>query len=121
MNNAILSGGGLLCPGLDLATFRYSGGQTQPISGHQSRDHGLLTVRGTELSGLLALLCLGKANRIYIRNKLVTWLKRLKPAAPVSRNRYRVGLIVVLLPIIPTYIMAYAPQLLPDHSRAPSR
>ena len=34
----------------------------------------------------------------------------------MSRNRYRLGLIMFLLPLIPTYIMAYAPQWLPDHS-----
>ena len=77
---------------------------------------GLLTVGGPELLGLLAVLCLGKANLIYLKNKLLAWLKRLKPAAPVSRNRYRVGLVMFLLPIIPTYIMAYIPRWLPEHA-----
>lgn len=77
---------------------------------------GLLTVGGPELLGLLAVLCLGKANLLLLKNKILAWLKRLKPAAPVSRNRYRLGLIMFLLPLIPTYIMAYAPQWLPDHS-----
>jgi hypothetical protein len=77
---------------------------------------GLLTVGGPELLGLLAVLCLGKTNLIFLKNKILAWLKRLKPAAPVSRNRYRMGLIMFLLPGIPAYIMAYAPQWLPDHS-----
>jgi hypothetical protein len=77
---------------------------------------GLLTVGGPELLGLLAVLCLGKENLMRLKNKLLAYLKRLKPTAPVSRNRYRLGLIMFLLPIIPTYIMAYAPQWLPDHS-----
>lgn len=77
---------------------------------------GLLTVGGPELLGLLAVLCLGKENLIYIKNKFLVWLKRLKPAAPVSRNRYRIGLVMFLLPLIPTYIMAYLPQWLPDSS-----
>ena len=34
----------------------------------------------------------------------------------MSRWRYRVGLVMFLLPLIPTYIMAYMPQWLPDHS-----
>ena len=34
----------------------------------------------------------------------------------MSRTRYRVGLVMFLLPLIPTYVMAYAPQWLPDHS-----
>lgn len=77
---------------------------------------GLLTVGGPELLGLLAVLCLGKENLIFLKKKFLDWLKRLKPAAPVSRNRYRLGLVMFLLPLIPTYIMAYAPQWLPDHS-----
>jgi len=77
---------------------------------------GLLTVGGPELLGLLAVVCLGKENLICIKNKLLAWLRRLKPAAPVSRTRYRLGLAMFLLPLIPTYIMAYAPQWLPDHS-----
>jgi hypothetical protein len=77
---------------------------------------GLLTVGGPELLGLLAVLCLGKENLINLKNKILNWLKRLKPVTPVSRNRYRLGLIMFLLPLIPTYIMAYTPQWLPDHS-----
>jgi len=77
---------------------------------------GLLTVGGPELFGLLAVICLGKKNLVYLKNKLFAWLKRLKPAAPVSRTRYRLGLVMFLLPLIPTYVMAYAPQWLPDHS-----
>jgi len=77
---------------------------------------GLLTVGGPELLGLLAVLCLGKKNLIYLKNKCLEWLQRLKPAAPVSRTRYRLGLVMFLLPLIPTYIMAYAPQWLPDQS-----
>ena len=47
---------------------------------------GLLTVGGPELLGLVAVLCLGKENLIYLKKKILAWLKRLKPAAPVSRN-----------------------------------
>jgi hypothetical protein len=74
---------------------------------------GLLTLGGPELLGLLAVLCLGKENLIFIKERIFAGLKRLKPAALVSRTRYRAGLVMFLLPIIPTYIMAYAPGWLP--------
>ncbi len=77
---------------------------------------GLLTVGGPEVLGLLAVICLGKENLIFIKDKLFAWLKHLRPPSPVSRTRYRVGLIMFLLPLIPTYIMAYLPQWLPDQS-----
>jgi hypothetical protein len=76
----------------------------------------LLTVGSPELLGLLAVLCLGKKNLIHLKNKILAWLNRLKPAAPVSRIRYRVGLVMFLVPLVPTYIMVYAPQWLPDYS-----
>jgi hypothetical protein len=77
---------------------------------------GLLTVGGPEVLGLLAVLCLGKENLLYLKGRVFAWLKRLKPTAMVSRTRYRVGLVMFLLPLIPTYIMAYLPRWLPDTS-----
>jgi len=74
---------------------------------------GLLTLGGPELLGLLAVLCLGKENLLFIKERIFTWLKRLKPAAVVGRTRYRFGLVMFLLPLIPTYIMAYVPQWVP--------
>lgn len=75
---------------------------------------GLLTVGGPEICAILAVVCLGKENLLLIKDKILALLKLLKPAGPVSRGRYRLGLVMFLLPLIPTYIMAYLPQWLPD-------
>jgi hypothetical protein len=77
---------------------------------------GFLTVGGPEILAILAVVCLGKENLIVIKNKILAILKLIKPAGPVSRWRYRLGLVMFLLPIIPTYIMAYLPWWLPDSS-----
>ena len=77
---------------------------------------GLLTVGGPEILGILAVVCLGKENLLLIKDKILAVLRLIKPTAVVSRWRYRLGLVMFLLPIIPTYIMAYAPQWLPDQS-----
>lgn len=77
---------------------------------------GLLTVGGPELLGILAVVCLGKENLIVIKNTILAWVKLIKPAGQVGRGRYRLGLVMFLLPLIPAYIMAYAPQWLPDNS-----
>ena len=77
---------------------------------------GLLTVGGPEIFAILAVVCLGKENLLVIKDKILAFLRLIKPAGPVSRGRYRLGLVMFLLPIIPTYIMAYVPQWLPDHS-----
>ena len=77
---------------------------------------GLLTVGGPEILGILAVVCLGKENLLVIKDKVLAVLRLIKPAAVVSRWRYRLGLVMFLLPIIPTYVMGYVPQWLPDHS-----
>jgi hypothetical protein len=77
---------------------------------------GLLTVGGPELFGILAVVCLGKEKLLQIKDYLWARLRRLRPASPVGLARYRVGLVMFLVPLIPTYIMAYVPQWLPDHS-----
>jgi hypothetical protein len=63
---------------------------------------GLLTVGGPELLGILAVVCLGKENLLRIKQKLMSRLRRLRPPSPVSRTRCRVGLVMFLLPLIPT-------------------
>jgi hypothetical protein len=77
---------------------------------------GLLTVGGPEILAILAVVCLGKENLLVMKDKILAFLRLLKPTGPVSRRRYRLGLVMFLLPLIPTYIMAYVPQWLPDHT-----
>jgi hypothetical protein len=77
---------------------------------------GLLTVGGPEILGILAVVCLGKENLIVIKDKILSLVKLIKPAGQVGRWRYRLGLVMFLLPLIPTYVMAYVPQWLPDNS-----
>jgi hypothetical protein len=77
---------------------------------------GLLTAGIPELLAVAAAVILGKENFERIKNKFFDVLKRLRPTARVGKLRYTVGLIMFLLPIVPTYIMGYAPKWLPDSS-----
>jgi hypothetical protein len=77
---------------------------------------GLMTLGIPEILVVLAVVCLGKENLMVIKDKILAWLRLIKPSGMVSRWRYRVGLVMFLLPLIPTYVMAYLPQWLPDHS-----
>ncbi len=77
---------------------------------------GLLTMGIPELLVILAIVLLGKKNLLMIKDKILAFLKLIKPVAVVSRWRYRLGLVMFFSPIIPTYVMAYVPQWLPDHS-----
>jgi len=77
---------------------------------------GLLTAGVPELLTLAAAAALGKENFERIRSWAFALIRRLKPAARVGKTRYTIGLIMFVIPIIPTYVMGYAPQWLPDIS-----
>ena len=79
---------------------------------------GFLTLGGPELIALLAAAILGKKNFEVIKAAVFSVLRRLRPTARVGRTRYTIGLVLFLIPIIPSYVMGYAPQWLPDASPA---
>jgi hypothetical protein len=79
---------------------------------------GFLTVGGPEIFTVLAAAALGKENFERIKSAALSAFKRLKPTARVGKARYTVGLIMFVIPVIPTYVMGYAPQWLPDASPA---
>lgn len=71
---------------------------------------------GFEIMAIPAVAVMGKDNFDRIMSKLKGWLRLLKPAGEVGRARHALGLVLFILPLIPTYIMAYAPKWLPDDS-----
>ncbi|MDQ5986381.1 MAG: hypothetical protein CSYNP_02104 [Syntrophus sp. SKADARSKE-3] len=71
---------------------------------------------GFEILAIPAVAIMGKENYNKIITKLLGWLKRFKPAGNVGKVRHRVGVILFILPVIPTYIMGYMPSWLPDNS-----
>lgn len=76
---------------------------------------GLLSVGGPEILTVLAVAVLGRENFTRLKDRVFGWLRLLKPA-PASRAQYYVGLAMMILPVIPSYVMAYAPRWLPDQS-----
>ncbi|MHC1729054.1 MAG: hypothetical protein AB9866_24165 [Syntrophobacteraceae bacterium] len=71
---------------------------------------------GFEIMAIPAVAVMGKENFDRIMAKVKGWLGLLKPAGGVGRARHIVGLVLFVLPVIPAYVMAYAPKWLPDDS-----
>jgi hypothetical protein len=75
-------------------------------------------VFGFEIMTIPAVAIMGKENY----DRIMSWMKRqargLKPAAEVGPLRHYFGLVLFVLPIVPTYVMAYAPGWLDDTSPA---
>ena len=104
---------GLIMPLFGLLVLR-----TEWSAGLKATIVGLLTAGGPEIVAILAAAVLGKKNFEIIKSRIFLALKTLRPTARVGKVRYTIGLIMFLLPIIPTYVMAYVPQWLPDTSPA---
>ena len=57
---------------------------------------------------------MGKVSYYYIIEHLKIHYKRILKSKPVGRTRYYIGLFMFTLPFVPSYVMAYAPHLLPE-------
>ncbi len=79
------------------------------------------TLSGLFLAGLpevftvAAVAFLGKSGFNYLKGKLFARLKRYGPPREVSIIRYRVGIVMLLIPILFAYLIAYAPQYIPGY------
>lgn len=79
------------------------------------------TLSGLFLAGLpevfivAAVAVLGKSGFNHLKGKLFAHLKRYAPAQVVSRTRYRIGIVMLLIPIVFSYLVAYAQQYIPGY------
>lgn len=76
---------------------------------------GVLTIGGPEIMILLAVLLLGKKTLNYYKERFFKALFKRRTYKPVSKLRYYIGLVIFLGSIIPLYLNAYGPQLLPEN------
>jgi hypothetical protein len=58
---------------------------------------------------------LGKPSYLYIKSLFRHHLARVLKPYHASRMRYNLGLFLFFLPVVPTYLMAYAPQVISDN------
>lgn len=79
---------------------------------------GLVSVGGPEIMAFIAVAVLGKEAFDLIMGRVLGLLKRIAPSASVSRFRYRLGLLLMIITFVPSYVVAYSPSWLPDSSPA---
>jgi hypothetical protein len=73
---------------------------------------GLLTVGGPEVLVLIAISLLGKEAFTAITSRVLPFLSRFAPQGSVSKGRYKVGLALFLVSFLPSYFLAYDPNLI---------
>jgi len=79
---------------------------------------GAFTLGVPEVMIAIAVIFLGKETLAYYKKKFFKLFKRTKPRKPVTKGRYYFGVALFLGSIIPLYLNAYRPTLLPSSDRA---
>ena len=69
---------------------------------------------GFEIMAIPAVAIMGKENFQRIIAMARGQFSKLKPSGEVGRVRHAIGILLFVLPILPTYVTAYAPEWLPD-------
>lgn len=69
-----------------------------------------------EAGTLLGAAIMGKENYERFKTSVFQFIRRIKPAGGVSLTRHRIGLAMLLIPFIPTYLQAFKPEWIPDAS-----
>jgi len=105
----------LLAVGLVMPLGIYPVSQTAWPTSVKSAVGGILFF-GFEIMAIPAVAVLGKENFERIVATVKGWVGSLKPSGEVGKVRHAIGLTLFILPIVPAYVMAYAPRWLPDDS-----
>ena len=74
---------------------------------------GLFLLGIPELAIVVAIGVLGKAGFNYLKLKVFGFFRRYAPPARVSARRYRIGLILFVLPLVAGWLLPYVAHLLP--------
>ncbi len=76
---------------------------------------GALAVGIPEVFSIVAIAIMGKAGFNHIKERIFRFLKKYGPPDRVSRTRYRIGLVMFMLPILFGWLAPYAPQYVPGY------
>ena len=76
---------------------------------------GLFLFGIPELFTLVAVAVMGKAGFDFFKARFFGFLKRHGPPESVSPIRYRIGLVLFLLPLLLGWITPYVSHLIPDY------
>jgi len=76
---------------------------------------GCLAVGIPELFSIAAIAIMGKSGFNYIKERFFGFLKKYGPADKVSRTRYRIGLVMFVLPVGFAWLGPYGAHLIPGY------
>ena len=77
---------------------------------------GALAVGIPELFSIVAIAIMGKSGFNFIKERFFGFIKKYGPPDVVSRTRYRIGLVMFVLPVLFGWLVPYAPHLIPGYA-----
>jgi hypothetical protein len=94
-----------------LASLDLSKTITTTVSG------GLLV--GAEMLGVLAVAVMGKPGYLYIKSRVSGFFKQYGPPQEVSPVRYRIGLVMFVIPVLFGWVSIYIADYVPGFDKYP--
>ena len=85
-------------------------------TGFKSALTGLLLLGFPELAIFASIAILGKPGFNWLKGRLFAFFKRAAPADHVSLRRYRIGLLLVCLPLLMGWLSPYVADLIPGYA-----
>ncbi len=79
----------------------------------------MLSVGIPEVFSIIAIALMGKSGYTYLKTKVFTFLKRQAPPDEVGPTRYRIGLILFVIPFLYGWFAPYVPNLAPGPGLQP--
>jgi hypothetical protein len=76
---------------------------------------GMLAVGIPEVFTILAIAIMGKSGYNLIKKAIFSFLKKHGPPDQVSRTRYRIGLVMFVLPLVYGWLGPYGAHLIPGY------
>ncbi len=86
-------------------------------TGWKATLSGLLALGIPELFMIIAAAVAGKEGFSYIKSKIFRFFKKYGPPDTVSKTRYRIGLVLFLIPIIAGWLIPYFTHLIPSYEK----
>lgn len=77
---------------------------------------GLLVFPIPEMFDFSAIAILGKPGFAYLKSRVWAWFKKHGPPATVGRTRYRIGIVMFVLPLFFGWINPYVASYIPEYS-----
>ena len=90
-----------------VAALGLSAGTVATVSG--------VLLASAEVLGIVAVAVMGKPGYAYIKNRVFGFFRQYGPPAEVSRTRYRIGMVMVAVPILFGWLTPYAADLVPGY------